>query len=95
MQKSGNRGRLSTDGKTKLTGIPQEYMGLIIGKHGAMLDEISRETGAVLERINREVYMSGSPEAQRRVREKIDEIIVSRVNCVYSVQWKIKEVYPL
>ena len=70
-------------------------MGLIIGKHGAMLDEISRETGAVLQRINRDVYMSGSPEARRRAREKIDEIIVSRVNCAYLVQWKIEEVYSL
>ena len=78
-----NRRRPSTLGKTKLSWIPQEYMGLVIGKHGAKLTEISQESGAVLERINRDIYISGSPKAQEQATQMIRDLIVShRFQCI-------------
>lgn len=45
--------------------IPDEYKGLIIGKGGANLREISEQTGAEVSRRRREVYITNGTEHQR------------------------------
>jgi len=45
--------------------IPAEYKGLIIGKGGAKLREISEQTGAEVSRRKGEVYITSGTERQR------------------------------
>ena len=45
--------------------IPAEYKGLIIGKGGANLHEISEQTGAEVSRRRGEVYITSGTEHQR------------------------------
>lgn len=45
--------------------IPAEYKGLIIGKGGANLREISEQTGAEVSRRRGEVYITSGTENQR------------------------------
>lgn len=45
--------------------IPTEYKGLVIGKYGANLLEISKETGAKVTRIRREVHIIWGTKPQR------------------------------
>ena len=45
--------------------IPTEYKGLVIGKQGASLLEISKETGAKVTRARGEVYITQGTKQQR------------------------------
>ena len=45
--------------------IPDEYKGIIIGKGGANLREISEQTGAEVSRRRGEVYITNGTEHQR------------------------------
>ena len=46
--------------------IPVEYKGIIIGKGGANLREISLQTGAEVSRRKGEVYITSGTEHQRK-----------------------------
>jgi len=52
-------------GTWDLVKIPAEYKGLIIGKGGAKLREISEQTGAEVSRRKGEVYITSGTERQR------------------------------
>ena len=53
-------------GTWELVEIPDEYKGMIIGKGGAILREISKQTGAeVTRRRGGEVYIISGTEQQR------------------------------
>lgn len=45
--------------------IPTEYKGLVIGKHGANLLKITKETGAKVTRMRREVHIIQGTKPQR------------------------------
>ena len=45
--------------------IPTEYYGLVIGRHGANLLEISKETGAEVTRIRGKVHIIQGTKQQR------------------------------
>ena len=49
----------------ELVEIPDEYKGIIIGKGGANLREISEQTGAEVSRRRGEVYITNGTEHQR------------------------------
>ena len=46
--------------------IPEQWKGLIIGKGGANLREIYKQTGAELTRTNGEVFIISGTEEQRK-----------------------------
>ena len=58
--------------------IPSGYKGLIIGKRGANLHELSNETGAEVTRNGREVHITKGTKKQRKhVKQLIGIKIVS------------------
>lgn len=58
--------------------IPQEFKGLVIGKGGDNLRDISTQTGAKVVRKDGEVYITGGNEQQRQqAKLYINTIIVS------------------
>ena len=61
----------------KISLIPKDCMGLVIGRKGATLQRISKESGAHLEVINREIYIDGTSEDQDKAFIQIRQIIVS------------------
>lgn len=58
--------------------IPSRYKGLIIGRHGANLHELSNETGAEVTRKGGEVHITKGTKKQRKhVKQLIGIKIVS------------------
>lgn len=58
--------------------IPQVYKGLVMGKGGDNLRDISTQTGAKVIRKDGEVYIAGGTEQQRQqAKLHISTIIVS------------------
>jgi transcription antitermination factor NusA-like protein len=60
----------------ELVEIPDEYKGLIIGKGGANLLQISKQTGAEVTRKSGDVYIINGTEEQR---EHVKVIIALKV----------------
>ena len=60
----------------RLTFIPEDLMGLVIGARGSTLRQIALDTGATLNRIHGEIYVGGSPETQEKARFRIKQIIM-------------------
>ena len=56
--------------------IPTEYKGLVIGKQGASLLEISKETGAKVTRVRGEVYII---QGTKKQRDQAKLLVKSRV----------------
>ncbi|XP_022800252.1 uncharacterized protein LOC111338099 [Stylophora pistillata] len=82
--------------------IPTEYKGLVIGKRGANLSEINKETGAVVTRIRREVHITKGTKQQRdhvKLRIKL-KVALARLRglennsvtvCCFIDGWNISE----
>lgn len=59
--------------------VPKEYKGLVFGKHGKNLTDISNNTGAQVIRRNGEVFITrGTEEAREQARIEIKVKIVSK-----------------
>ena len=52
-------------------------MGQVIGKNRVRLDDIQEKTGATLRVFERNIYVKGSIESQKRAIREIKEIVVS------------------
>ncbi|KAL9958370.1 hypothetical protein ACROYT_G035376 [Oculina patagonica] len=64
--------------KWELVEIPDEYKGRVIGKSGARLDEISKQTGVSFTRKGGEVYITYGTEQQRQhARVNIGDIVAT------------------
>ena len=59
-----------------LSYIPEGRKGLIIGKYQENLARISTETGAKLHVREGNIYMEGSPNAERKAHIRIKEQLV-------------------
>ncbi|KAJ7387975.1 hypothetical protein OS493_001332 [Desmophyllum pertusum] len=59
----------------KLDFIPEKYMGQVIGKYRRSLDKIENITGATLKVFERNVYIKGSIESQKRAIREIKDIV--------------------
>ena len=67
--------------------IPSEYKGLVMGKGGDTLRNISTQTGAKVIRKGGEVYIvSGTEEQREQARVHIKIIMVSRLNKILRVR---------
>ena len=59
--------------------VPKEYKGLVFGKGGKNLMDISKNTGAKVIRRNEEVFIiEGTEEAREKARIEIKVKIVSK-----------------
>ena len=64
--------------------IPDGYKGIIIGKGGANLREISKQTGAEVTRIRGEVHIiSGTEEQRNHVKVVVGMKVVGRSRKVF------------
>ena len=60
--------------------IPTEYKGLVIGKYGANLLEISNKTGAEVIRERGEVYIQGTKQQRDQAKLLVKRGVVSSLD---------------
>lgn len=72
--------RNSTEGKIKV-GIPKHLIGLVIGTHFYNIKQIEEKTGAKIDAINRELYVSGN---DTQCKKAIRELKSSAVSNIYT-----------
>lgn len=72
--------------------IPVEYKGIIIGKGGATLREISEQTGAEVSRRKGEVYIISGTEHQREQAKVNIGIRLVRRSFFYDFQLRLYNV---
>ena len=65
----------------ELVFIPDGFHGLVIGRGGQSLNQISIQTGATLFRQWGKVYISGPQEARKKAKLQIKRILVSDSVC--------------
>ena len=83
LQQEAQRRRTTTPPPDEIVEIPDGYKGLVIGRGGDNLRNISTKTGAKLIRKNGEVYIrSGDKQQRQQARLLIGMLIVSNISYV-------------
>ena len=75
----------------ELVEVPREYKGLVLGKRGRTLKNISTQTGAKVILRDEEVYIvSGTEEQRQQATLHIKTIIVSRSMLFLYIFFQLK-----